>query len=61
MKLQIVIPKEFEVDFTTDKFEDFFSRLSTVDYTDSLVGKYEKETIGMFEKVFKNAKVIEEN
>ena len=59
MKLQIVIPEEFEVDFTTDKFEDFFGRLSTVDYTDSLVGKYEKETIGMFEKAFKEAEIIE--
>ena len=61
MKLQIVIPKEFEVDFTTDKFEDFFSRLSTVDYTGSLVGNYEKETIEMFKNAFKNAKAIEEN
>lgn len=59
MKLQIIIPKEFEVDFITDKFEDFFDRLSTVDYTGSLVGNYEKETIEMFEKAFKEAKIIE--
>ena len=49
----IEIPKEFEVDFKTDKFKDFFSR-AIIDMN-CLCGNYERETAEMFIKAFENS------
>ena len=56
MKLTIEIPKEFEVDFKTDKFKDFFSRAITD--MNCLCGNYERETAEMFMKAFADGEVI---
>lgn len=55
MKIEIEIPKEFEVDYNSDKFEDFFMRvmndieMNDIEMNDEyisghLCGNYEKET-----------------
>ena len=54
MKLIIEIPKEFEVDFKTDKFKDFFSR--TITDMNCICGNYEREIAEMFIKAFENSK-----
>ena len=42
MKITIEIPEEFEIDYKTDKFKDFFQRvLADMDY---VCGNYERET-----------------
>ena len=48
----IEIPKEFEVDFKTDKFKDFFSRAIADIDCKGMCGRYEKEIAEMFLKVF---------
>lgn len=62
MKLIIEIPKEFETDFNKDKFKECFGRVQ-VDLTyfkeETLCGKYERETIEMFENAFQNAMIVE--
>lgn len=62
MKIEIEIPKEFEVDYNADKFEDFFMRVSydiemeMNGYSNGgICGNYEKETAEMFVKAFKNS------
>ena len=56
MKIEIEIPKEFQVDYNADKFEDFFMRVSydieakMNGYSDGICGNYEKETAEMFAK-----------
>lgn len=61
MKIEIEIPKEFEVDYNADKFEDFFMRVSydiemeMNRYFDGICGNYEKETAEMFAKAFRNS------
>ena len=59
MKLTIEIPKEFEVDFKTDKFKDFFSRVITD--MNCLCGNYERETAEMFIKAFANGEFVSDN
>lgn len=59
MKLTIEIPKEFEVDFKTDKFKNFFSRVITD--MNCLCGNYERETAEMFIKAFANGKLVNDN
>ena len=49
----IEIPKEFEVDFKTDKFKDFFSR--AIADMNCICGNYERETAEMFIKAFENS------
>ena len=61
MKITIDIPKEYEGDFTSDKFEDFFERAIGDMNGDGMGGKYEQETAKMLLKAFQNAKVMEEN
>ena len=51
----IEIPKEFEVDFKTDKFKDFFSRVVADIDCKGLCGNYEKEIAEMFIKAFENS------
>lgn len=60
MKIQIDIPAEFENDYNTDKFEDFFSRVTADIDCNGLCGNYEKETAEMFMDVFEKSKVIQE-
>lgn len=50
MKVLIDIPKEFELDYSTDRFAEFFLR-SRADM-DVCCGKYEHETSEMLEKAF---------
>jgi hypothetical protein len=53
MKLIIDIPTEFETDYNSDKFKDFFSRvLCDIEKGKCLCGSYEKETAEMFLKAF---------
>lgn len=54
IKIIINIPSEFESDYNTDKFKDFFSRVAAdIDYN-GLCGRYEKETAEMFREAFEN-------
>lgn len=55
MKLTIDIPREYERDFITDKFKDFFSRvIADINY-DGMCGDYEKEIAEMFLEAFDKA------
>ena len=55
MKLTIDIPREYERDFSADKFKDLFSRvIADMDYS-GLCGNYEKEIAEMFLEVFDKA------
>lgn len=63
MKIEIEIPKEFEEDYNSDKFKDFFMRISRdieaemdgYGYFGGICGNYEKETAEMFAKAFQNS------
>lgn len=56
MKLVIEIPKEFEQDFQSDKFKDFFKR-SLADMG-CVCGNYERETAEMFIYAFQRAECL---
>jgi len=57
MRIEIEIPKEFEYDYKSDKFKDFFSRvLCDIEEGKCLCGTYEIETIEMLEKAFDESK-----
>ena len=56
MKIIIEIPKEYEIDFKTDKFKDFFSRV-IVDMN-CICGNYEKEIAQMLIESFNNGEAI---
>ena len=64
MKILIDIPEEFEVDYNTDRFADFFQRCLADMGT--CCGNYEQETaemmIGAFEKsrIYDPDKVVEQ-
>lgn len=61
MKLTINIPREYERDFITDKFKDFFSRvIADINY-DGMCGNYEKEIAEMFLEAFDKAILSEIN
>lgn len=52
MKVIIDIPKNFERDYTADKFKDFFLRIiANINYK-GVCGRYEKEIAEMFLKAF---------
>ena len=56
MKVIIDIPKNFERDYTADKFKDFFLRIiATINYK-GVCGRYEKESAEMFLKAFGDSK-----
>ena len=59
MDVKITIPKEFENDFTADRFKDFFERVIT-DIADAgyICGRYERETAGMLETAFERAEIL---
>ena len=55
MKLTIDIPREYERDFSVDKFKDFFSRVIADINCDGMCGLYEKEIAEMFLEAFDKA------
>lgn len=61
MKLTIDIPREYERDFSADKFKDFFSRVIADINCDGMCGFYEKEIAEMFLEVFDKAIVGDVN
>ena len=50
MKILIDIPKEFEIDYRTDRFADFFERVKAD--MDLMCGNYEIETANMMVNAF---------
>ena len=60
MDIVIKIPKEFEKDFNEDKFEDCLARLASdiEAFGFRSAGRYEKETVTMLRKAFKNGKPL---
>ncbi len=57
MKIEIEIPKHYEVEFNRDRFEETFGRLCADAH--AVAGNYEKETMEMLIKAFKDGKVKE--
>lgn len=57
MKVLIDIPEEFELDYATDRFADFFQRCRAD--MDVLCGTYERETSEMLEKAFVESKIYD--
>lgn len=57
MKILIDIPKEFEVDYNTDRFAEFFHRCLADMCT--CCGNYELETAEMMEKAFAESKIYD--
>lgn len=57
MKVLIDIPEEFELDYATDRFAEFFLR-SRADMH-NCCGKYEQETAEMMEKAFAESKIYD--
>lgn len=59
MRIEIEIPKEFEADYTADKFADFLGRVrADIDYN-GMCGNYERETADVLAEAFKNSRVIQ--
>lgn len=56
-----MIFREYERDFSADKFKDFFSRVIADINCDALCGFYEKETAEMFLEAFDKAIVEDVN
>lgn len=56
MQILIDIPTEFEEHFKSDRFEDSLARIASdiESFGFYLAGRYEKETITMLRKAFKN-------
>lgn len=59
MQITINIPKEFQNDFTTDRFNDFFGRILADMHC--ICGNYEKETADMLKEAFRNAEIAEKD
>ena len=57
MKILIDIPKEFEVDYNTDRFADFFQRC--IADMGTCCGNYEQETAEMMEKAFAESRLYD--
>lgn len=53
MKVLIDIPEEFEDDYQTDRFKDFFDR--AIADMDVMCGKYERETAEMLSRIFRRS------
>lgn len=56
MKITIEIPEEFEIDYKTDKFKDFFLRISAD--MNCICGNYERETLEMLIKAFESSYIV---
>lgn len=59
MKILIDIPKEFEVDYNTDRFADFFQRC--IADMGTCCGNYEQETVEMMEKAFAESRLYDQD
>lgn len=59
MKILIDIPKEFEADYNTDRFAEFFQRCLAD--MDTCCGNYEQETAEMMEKAFEKSRLYDPN
>lgn len=59
MKILIDIPKEFEVDYNTDRFAEFFQRCLAD--MGRCCGNYEHETAEMMEKAFTESKIYDQD
>ena len=59
MKILIDIPKEFEVDYNTYRFSEFFHRCLADMCT--CCGNYEQETAEMMEKAFTESKIYDQD
>lgn len=57
MKVLIDIPEEFEIDYRTDCFGDFFNRAKAD--MDVMCGTYERETADVLAKAFEESKVYD--
>lgn len=57
MRIEIEIPKEFEAEYKTDKFNQFFSRVMCDIEKGALCGNYERETADMLLSAFWESKV----
>ena len=57
MKILIDIPKEFEADYNTDRFAEFFHRCLAD--MGRCCGNYEHETAEMMEKAFTESKIYD--
>ena len=57
MKIVIEIPEEFERDYKTDKFNDFFSRVLCDIEKGALCDIYEQEIAEMFLEAFTNSRI----
>lgn len=57
MKVLIDIPEEFEVDYHTDRFRDFFER--AVADMDVMCGTYERETADVLAKAFEESRLYD--
>lgn len=57
MKMLIDIPEEFEVDYHTDRFRDFFER--AVADMDVMCGTYERETADVLAKAFEESRLYD--
>lgn len=56
MKIEIEIPKKFEADYNSDKFDDFFMSVSVdINLNGNLCGDYERETVQMLREAFRNS------
>lgn len=54
MKMLINIPDEFEIDYRTDRFADFFDRVKAD--MDVICGNYERETADILRNAFAESK-----
>ena len=57
MKVLIDIPEEYELDYKTDRFSEFFQRCRAD--MDVCCGTYERETSDMLEKEFTQSEIYE--
>lgn len=57
MRILIDIPKEFEVDYNSNRFADFFQRCRAD--MDTCCGNFEQETAEMMEKAFAESRLYD--
>lgn len=57
MKMLINIPDEFEIDYRTDRFADFFDRVKAD--MNFLCGQYESETADILKSAFAESKMYD--
>ena len=60
MKIVMDVPKEFEKDFSADRFKEFFERVCADMTGNGCCGRYERETAEMLKNAFQKAEVSSE-